>query len=79
MKTQCIIIGSHQGAVVQSIVSLTSSLRGQLLKCLTTLLPNTLKFFVEKMRDSFALASHIFSAKNIGIFEILTFEILTEL
>ena len=27
----------HQGPVVQSIVSLTSSLRGQLIKCLTTL------------------------------------------
>ena len=44
-----------------------------------TLLPNTLIFFVEKMREAFALqkASHIFSTKNIGIFEILTFEILT--
>ena len=28
---------SHQGPVVQSIVSLTSSLRGQLVKCFTTL------------------------------------------
>ena len=27
----------HQGLVVQSIVSLTSSLRGQLVKCFTTL------------------------------------------
>ena len=34
--------------VVQSIISLTSSLRGQLVKCFTTLLPNTLIFFVEK-------------------------------
>ena len=62
--------------VVQSIVSLTSSLRGQLIKCFTTLLPNTLIFFVEKMREAFA--SHIFSTKNIGIFQILTFEILTK-
>ena len=38
----------NQGPVVQSIVSLTSSLSGQLVKCFTTLLPNTLKFFVEK-------------------------------
>ena len=30
-------------------------------------------FFVEKMREAFAL----FLTKNIGIFEILTFEILT--
>ena len=43
------------GPVVQSIVSLTSSLRGQLVKCFMTLLPNTLKFFVEKMREAFAL------------------------
>ena len=62
------------GPVVQSIVSLTSSLRGQLVKCFTTLLLSTLIFFVEKMRK----ASHIFSAKNIGIFQILMFEILTK-
>ena len=43
------------GPVVQSIVSLTSSLRGQLLKYFRTLLLNTLKFFVEKMREAFAL------------------------
>ena len=35
--------------VVQSIVSLTSSLRGQLVKCFMTLSPNTLIFFAEKM------------------------------
>ena len=40
---------------VQSIVSLTSSLRGQLVKCFKTLLPNTLIFSVEKMREAFAL------------------------
>ena len=45
----------NQGPVVQSIVSLTSSLRGQLVKCFKTLLPNTLIFFVEKMREAFAL------------------------
>ena len=37
----------HLGPVVQSIVSLTSSLRGQLIKCCTTLLLITLIFFVE--------------------------------
>ena len=31
---------------------------------------------VEKLREA-AKASHIFLSKNIGIFEILTFEILT--
>ena len=59
------------GPVVQSIVSLTSSLRGKLVKCFATLLPNTLKFFVEQNERSSAKASHIFSTKNIGIFEIL--------
>ena len=44
-----------QGPVVQSIISLTSSLRGQLVKCFTTLLPNILIFFVEKLREAFAL------------------------
>ena len=68
----------HQGPVVQSIVSLTSLLSGRMIKCFTTSLPNTLIFFVEKMREAFALQkpSHIFSTKNIGKFQILTFEIL---
>ena len=43
------------GPIIQSIVSLTSSLRGQLVKYFTTLLLNTLKYFVEKMREAFAL------------------------
>ena len=68
-----------QGSVVQSIVSLTSSLRGQLVKCFTTLLPNTLVFFVEKMGEAFAVQKLLtFSNKNIGISKILTFEILTK-
>ena len=37
---------TEQGPVVQSIVSLTNLLRGQLIKCFTTLQPNTLKFFI---------------------------------
>ena len=78
----------NQGPVVQSIVSLTSSLRGQLIKCFTTLSPNTLNFFCLKNPNTLnffcvknersfctAKASQIFSTKNIGIFEILTFEI----
>ena len=52
--------------------------RGQLVKYFTTLLPNTLIFFVEKMRSFCnAKASHTSSTKTIGVFEILTFEILT--
>ena len=45
----------HLGPGAQSIVSLTSSLRGYLVKCFTALLPNTLIFFVEKMREAFAV------------------------
>ena len=41
--------------VVQSIVSLMNLLRGQFVKCFMTLLPNTLIFFVEKMREAFAV------------------------
>ena len=41
--------------VVQSIVSLTSSFRGQLLKCLTTLYQIHLYFLLKKMREAFAL------------------------
>ena len=37
VNTVCYIISSFHGPVVQSIVSLTSSLRGQLIKCFTTL------------------------------------------
>ena len=75
------ITAQHLGPVVQSIVSLTSSLRGQLVKCFTTLLPNALNFFVEKKnKRSFCIAksSDFFFNKSIGIFEMLMFEILTK-
>ena len=45
----------HQGLVDESIISLMSSLSNQLVKCFKTLLPNKLIFFVEKMREAFAL------------------------
>ena len=68
------------GPVVQSMVSLTSSLRGQLLKYFTTLLLHTLTFFVEKMKEAFAMQKlfTFFQQKINGVFEILTFEILTK-
>ena len=44
-----------QGPVVQSMVSLTSSLSGQLVKCFMTLSLNTLIFFVERLREAFIL------------------------
>ena len=58
------------GPVVQSMVSLTSSLRGQLVKCFTTLLPNILIFFVEKNVRRFcnAKASHNFFTKLLAYF-----------
>ena len=60
----CSIHNTEQGPVVQSIVSLTSSLRGQFVKCFTTSCPNTLIFFVEKMKE----ASYIFSTKILAYF-----------
>ena len=42
-------ISKDLGLVVQSIVSLTTSLRRQLVKFMWTTLSNTLLFFVEKM------------------------------
>ena len=43
-----LFISSIQGPVVQSIVSLMSLLRGQLVKCFMNFLPNTLTIFVKK-------------------------------
>ena len=62
----------EQGPVVQSIVSLTSSLRGQLEKCFTTLPPYTLLFFVEKMREAFALQKLLtfFQQKILALLDI---------
>ena len=72
----------YLGLVAQSIVSLTSSLRGQLVKCLTTSKPYTLIVFEEKMKEAFALALQklltFFQQKNIAVFQIFTFEILTK-
>ena len=79
--TICIIPqNGYLGPVVQSIVSLTSSLRGQLVKYFMTLSPNKQIFFVHKMREAFAMQNLLtfFQQKNIGVFEILTFEILTK-
>ena len=45
---------NDQGPVVQGIVNLTSSLKGEVLKCFMSLLPKTI-FFVEKMGEAFAL------------------------
>ena len=60
------------GPVVQSIVSLTTSLRRQLNKYAWTTLSNMLLFCWKNVR------SHIFSTKNDSIFVIFTFKILTK-
>ena len=63
---QFIALGKRniQGPVVQSVISLTSSLRVILLTVLADSLYNILIFFAEKMWK----ATHIFSAKNFSIF-----------
>ena len=58
----------NQGPVVQSVVSLTSSLRVILLTVLADSIYNILIFFAEKMWVAFS--THIFSAKNFSIFAI---------
>ena len=65
-----VLLTSIQGPVVQSVVSLTSSLRVISLTVLADSIYNILIFFAEKNVSSFctAKATHIFSAKNIRIF-----------
>ena len=65
----------YQGLVVQSIVSLTNSLRVISLIVLADSKYNILIFFAEKMCT--AKATHIFSAKNISIFAYHSMKILT--
>ena len=70
---------SYLGQVVQSIVSLTSSLRVISLTVLADSIYNILIFFAEKNVSSFctAKATHIFSAKNFSIFAYHSIKILT--
>ena len=67
------------GPVVQSVVSLTSSLRVISLTVLADSMYNILIFFAEKNVSSFctAKATHIFSAKNFSIFAYHSMKILT--
>ena len=69
----------YLGPVVQSIVSLTSSLRVISLTVLADLIHNILIFFAEKNVSSVctAKATHIFSAKNFSIFAYHSIKILT--
>ena len=69
------VMFADQGPVVQSIVSLTTSLSGHLVKYIPTTLSNTLLFFVEKNVRIFCTAkdAHIFPTKNNSGFLIFTF------
>ena len=57
----------HLGPVVQSVVSLTNSLRVISLTVLADSMYNILIVFAEKMRVLTAKAAHMFSAKKISI------------
>ena len=63
-------INKKLGPVVQSVVSLTSSLKVISLTVIVDSIHNILIFFAEKNVSSFctAKATHIFSAKNFSIF-----------
>ena len=67
------------GPVVQSVVSLTSSLRVISLTVLVDSIYNILKFFAEKMWVAFALQKLLtfFQQKNFSIFAYHLIEILT--
>ena len=60
---------NDQGPVVQGIVSLTNSLRGEVLKVFYDLITQNNDIFVGKMGEAFALkASPIFSTKMLANF-----------
>ena len=77
----------HQGPVVQSVVSLTSSLRVISLTVLADSIYNILIFFAEKMRVAFALQKlltffqqkfqHICVSLDVNFNESLTNDILS--
>ena len=90
MSHKTALFAKHMGPAVQNTLSLTSSFRGHLIKCLTILWPNTLIFLLKNERSFCnAKVSHIFfnnnknkkkhkkKKQNTGLFEILMFEILT--
>ena len=70
---------THLDPVVQSVVSLTSSLRVISLTILADSIYNILIFFAEKMWVAFALQKLLtfFSAKNFSIFAYHSLKILT--
>ena len=74
-----ILFKNYLGPVVQSIVSLTMSLRRQLVKYMLTTYANTSLFLLKNVRIfCTAKDSHIFPTKNNSIFVIFMFSILTK-
>ena len=73
-KSYLKLIVKYLGPVVQSIVSLTTSLRGHFVKYKPNKLSNTLLFFVGKCENLLHCKrfSHFFN-KNNSVFVILTF------
>ena len=70
-------VSINLGPVVQSVVSLTSSLRVISLTVSADSMYNIMIFFATKMWVAFAKATHIFSAKNFSIFAYHSIKILT--
>ena len=63
-----------QDPVVQGIISLTSSLKDRLIKCLMTLQPNTLIFLLQKMRESLQKLLAFFQQKILAYFRYQRFQ-----
>ena len=64
------------GPVVQSIVSLTSSLVVKILTVLVSSISNSQIFLLKKMLIAFAKAAHIFSAKILAYMPYLMIKVL---
>ena len=73
MLYSILLLVIKQGPVVQSVVSLTSSLVVKMLTVLVSTIPNSQVFFAEKN----AKATHIFSAKLLAYMPYLMIKILT--
>ena len=69
----------HQGPVVHSIVSLTSSLVVKMLTVLVSIISNSQVFLLKKMRVAFAnaKATHFFPAKILSYMPYVMNKVLT--
>ena len=67
-RSACTIAHSDQGSVVQSIVSLTSSLVIKMLTVLVSTISNSQVFLLKKKMSSFMQSYSHFFSKNISIY-----------